>query len=335
MTMKQTDKKNIGRDEGWLLFFYSVPSRPVSNRMKIWRRLSKAGALQIKGAVYILPAKEDHYEFFQWLVSEVVSQGGEAAFTRVEGIDSMKDQEIVDLFNGHKDLEYQEITKVLEDLEAKVSSIRKGSRSQDVGALLEQLDKLLKSFDEARKTDFFSSRVGGSVLSRLNALSVAIKGLIGTVPDRKPVGVPPRKLEDYRKKVWVSRKRPFVDRMASAWLIRRFIDRSATFELLNEKDLAVGAKDQVTFDVSGGTFTHIGDLCTFEVLVKSFGIKDRAVRKIAELVHEIDVRDDKYAAPEARGIEGLLSGIRKSEKDDLECLERGMDVFEMLYVSKI
>ena len=100
--MKQTDRKGAGK--GWLLFFYSVPSKPVSNRMKIWRRLSKAGAVQIKGAVYILPMSEEHYELFQWLVAEVASMRGEADFTRVEAIDSMKDQEIINAFNGHKEV---------------------------------------------------------------------------------------------------------------------------------------------------------------------------------------------------------------------------------------
>ncbi|HET6515366.1 MAG TPA: chromate resistance protein ChrB domain-containing protein [Thermodesulfovibrionales bacterium] len=333
--MKRTDKGNIRKDQGWLLFFYSVPSKPVSNRMKIWRKLSKAGAVQIKGAVYILPMNEEHYEFFQWLVSEVSSMGGEAAFTRVDSIDSMKDQEIMDLFNKHKELEYHGINKVIEGLEAKVNSVKKGSKTQNLKALSEQIAKASKSYEEGLKTDFFSSKAGALLLPRLNALNAGMKGFLGTAPETKPAAVPSRKPADYQGKIWVSRKRPFVDRMASAWLIRRFIDKGAKFGLLDETELAAAGKGSVTFDLRGGAFTHVGDLCTFEVLVKSFGIKDRAVKKIAELVHEIDVRDDRYRAPEAQGIESLLSGIRKTAKDDMECLERGVAVFEMLYASKI
>jgi hypothetical protein len=326
--------KRATQNQGWLLFFYSVPSRPVSSRMKIWRKLSKAGAVQIKGAVYILPMNEEHYEFFQWLVAEVSSMGGEAAFTRVEAIDSMKDQEIIDVFIGHKEVEYRAIGKALEDLETKVNSIRKGSKSQNPKALLEQINKMSRSSDEVRKTDFFSSKAGAALRSRIDVLNAAIKGLSGATTETRHAGVPSGKLEDYQGKVWVSRKRPFVDRMASAWLIRRFIDKSATFKLVDEKDLTAAGKEHVTFDISGGVFTHVGDLCTFEVLVRSFGLKDKAVRKIAEVVHELDIKDDKYRNPGAAGLEEILSGLRKAVKDDTELLEKGMTVFEMLYQSK-
>jgi len=332
--MEKTPNKNTGGDRGWLLFFYSVPSKPVSNRMKIWRKLSKAGAVQIKGAVYVLPMNEDHYEFFQWLVSEVSSMGGEAAFTRVHAIDSMKDQEIIDLFNSHKEAEYQTISKTIADLEMKVNSIRKGSKSQNLKMLSEQIAKASKSYEETLRTDFFSSKTGAVLGSRLNALKTSTKGLSGFPPEPKPAAVPSRKLEDYQGKAWITRKKPFVDRMASAWLIRRFIDKNAAFRLVNESELVTVGKDNVTFDVSGGTFTHLGDLCTFEVLVKAFGLKDKTVRRIAEIVHELDIKDDKYRNAEAAGLEEILSGLRKSVKDDTELLEKGMSVFEMLYVSK-
>ncbi len=321
-------------EAGWLLFFYSVPSKPVSNRMKIWRKLSKAGAVQIKGAVYILPMSEEHYEFFQWLVAEVSQMGGEAAFTRVEAIDSMKDQEIVDIFIAHKDTEYQVISESLEDIETKVNSIKKGSRSQNLKALSDQIAKLSKSYDETLKTDFFSSKTGSAILSRFNVLNAIMKGFAGASPEPKAVSVPSRRIDDYQAKIWISRKRPFVDRMASAWLIRRFIDKNATFRLADEKELANSGGKEITFDVSGGMFTHAGDLCTFEVLVKAFGLKEKAVRKIAEIVHELDVKDDKYSNAESPGLEDILSGLRKSVKDDTELLEKGMSVFEMLYLSK-
>ena len=144
-----------------------------------------------------------------------------------------------------------------------------------------------------------------------------------------------RKIEDFQNKKWVTRKRPFVDRMASSWLIRKFIDRNAEFKFMEEKETGLLAgKDIVTFDVKDGDFTHHADLCTFEALVRSFGIKDKVVKKIAEIVHELDVKDEKFKVDEARGIEGLLSGIRKTAKSDAEALEKEMEVFEMLYASK-
>ncbi|MBI5640387.1 MAG: chromate resistance protein [Nitrospirae bacterium] len=332
--MKQVSRKNVGRGQGWLLFFYSIPSKPVSNRMKIWRKLSKAGTVLLKGAVYILPMSEEHHEFFQWLVSEVSSMGGEAAFTRVEAVDSIKDEEIKALFNVRQEGEYQAVGRSLDDIETRANSIRKGSKIQNGQGLLAQLVKVRKSYEETLKTDFFFSTAGAALRARIDALDAGIKGLTGTTAKAKPAVVSSRKTEEYQGRIWVSRKRPFVDRMASAWLIRRFIDRNAAFMLVDEKDLAAAGQAHVTFDVSGGAFTHLGDLCTFEVLMKSFGLRDKAVRRIAEVVHELDIKDDKYRNPETRGLEDILSGLRKSVKDDMKLLEKGMAVFEMLYVSK-
>jgi hypothetical protein len=332
--MKQVCRKDDSRDQGWLLFFYSVPSKPVSNRMKIWRKLSKTGTLQLKGAVYILPMNEEHYEFFQWLVAEVSSLGGEAAFTRVDAIDSIKDEEIKALFNQRQEREYQAISKSLDDLETRVNSIRKGSKTQDGQTLSEQLAKVRKNYNDARRTDFFFSKAGAVLSSRIDTLNAAIKGLAGSVSTSNPPCVSSRKIEDYQGKIWVTRKRPFIDRMASAWLIRRFIDKSATFDFIDEKDMDAKGENSVVFDMRGGEFTHVGDLCTFEMLVKSFSFKDKSLKKIAEIVHDLDMKDDKYKSAEAKGLEDILTGIRKTAKDDRDALEKGMAVFEMLYMSK-
>jgi hypothetical protein len=134
--------------------------------------------------------------------------------------------------------------------------------------------------------------------------------------------------------VWITRKKPFVDRMASAWLIRRFVDKNASFDFIDEKDAEAVGKGSVVFDMRGGEFTHAGDMCTFQVIIKSFGLKDKTLKKIAEIVHDLDMKDEKYKATEAKGLEDILIGIRKTAKDDDDALEKGMAVFEMLYVSK-
>ena len=142
------------------------------------------------------------------------------------------------------------------------------------------------------------------------------------------------KIEEYQDKTWATRKRPFVDRFASAWLIKKFIDENASFVFIDENNLDKMDKDVIPFDIRGGRFTHAGDLCTFEVLMKSFSLKDKTLRKIAEIVHELDVKDDKFRNPEAKGIEDILSGIRKTAKDDNESLGKGIAIFEMLHVSR-
>ena len=125
-----------------------------------------------------------------------------------------------------------------------------------------------------------------------------------------------------------------MDRIASAWLIRRFIDPRAVFKFIEEDEIAGSEKGLVSFDIKNGEFTHQGDLCTFEVMIRVFGLKDKALKKMAQIVHQIDLKDEKYPAPEARGIEELLNGIRKTVKADGEILEKGMALFEMLYASK-
>jgi hypothetical protein len=317
----------------WLLIFYSVPSHPVSNRMKIWRKLSKAGAVQLKGAVYILPATEEHEEFLHWLIGEVKSMGGDGAFVRSAEIQSIEEGDIRQLFLSQAEQEYRGFERKFETLERKVQSIRKGAKRDENAPLADHAGKFARELDDIRRRDFFLSPVGVEMAKRMQALKASLKGIGGG--EAAPLGaITPRRGQDYQGRTWFTRKKPFIDRMASAWLIRRFVDTKAAFKFISESELAAIGRNAVTFDIREGEFTHIGDLCTFEVLVKSFGIRDKAVRRIAEIVHDLDVKDDKYGNPEGTGIEEILMGIRKTEKNDGDALERGMAVFEMLYQAK-
>lgn len=321
-------------DQEWLLIFYSVPSKPVSNRMKLWRKMAKAGALQLKGAVYALPATEEHYELFQWLIAEVASMGGDGAFVKTPRIETMKNSEIIALFNEARESDLRTLEKKLEPLERKVQSVRKGTSTQNIRKLSEQTAKLSKEYDDLRAIDFFSCRTGGSMGKRIHALDAELRRIAKPSADGAPQHLSPRKPEDYQGRTWVTRRNPFVDRMASAWLIRRFIDPGARFGFIDEKDAPQPQDGAVAFDIRGGEFTHQGDLCTCEVLLRSFGIRDSAAARIAELVHDLDIRDDKYGAAEAAGVEEMLAGIRKTARSDAEALERGMALFELLYAAK-
>jgi len=329
--VQKTDRKGAG----WLIFFYTVPSRPVSNRMKVWRRLNKAGAVQLKGAVYILPFNDEHYELLQWLVTEIAEMRGEGAFARIENIDTMKDSEVIALFNRQRADDYAIAGKALDDLERRLGSIRKGAKAQNIKEISEQFNRIRRDFDDIQRVDFFSSQEGVSLSERIRRAQAALKTLPG-VNDTKetPAPIAQRKAGDYQGKVWVTRKRPFIDRMASAWLIKRFIDRDAVFDFVDEMDLDKIDKGAVPFDIRGGEFTHAGDLCTFEVLIRAFGPRDKTLKRISEIVHDLDMKDEKYKATEAKGIEDILSGIRKTAKDDRDALEKGMAVFEMIYASK-
>ena len=317
----------------WLLIFYSIPSHPVSGRMRIWRKIAKAGAVQLKGAVYILPASDEHEELFQWIINEVKSIGGDGSFVRTSRIETLSDAEVRKLFNAQRDAEYRDLDKVLDGLERKVQSARKGAVAGVRDNVAGPLAEVRKVRDEIRGRDFFNAPLGRETDKRIQTLEAVLNSL--QEPDTaKPAPLARKDLKSYRRKVWVTRKRPFIDRMASAWLIRRFVDTEATFRFIDEKERELLAAGEISFDMQGGEFTHHGDLCTFEVLMRSFGIKDKAVRKIAEIVHDLDLKDDKYGNAAGSGIEEVLTGIRKTVKDDSEMLERGMAVFEMMYQSR-
>jgi len=317
----------------WLLIFYSVPSHPVSNRMMIWRKLAKTGAVQLKGAVYILPATEEHEEFLQWLIGEVKSMGGDGAFVKSTDIRTMTTADIQRLFTAQADQEYRRIEKGLDVLERKLQSIRKGTKSEDGKRLADQVAKFMKEFDGVVQRDFFDAAAGQAMKKRIQAVETGLRDA-GKKAPADAASIMARRAQNYQGKIWATRKNPFIDRMASAWLIKRFIDPKASFLFIDERDIATLDNTTAAFDMRGAEFTHVGDLCTFEVLIKSFGIKDKAVKKIAEIVHDLDVKDERYNKPEAAGVEEILAGIRKTAKNDADGLERGMAAFEMLYQSK-
>ncbi len=327
---------NRANPDDWLVFFYGVPSKPVSKRMKIWRRLIKAGSLHFKGSVYILPFSDDNLEFFQWLISEINSMGGEGAFVRAGNIETVRNSEIVQLFNQQKDNEYKLMEKGLDEIERRLQSIKKGTKGLDEKRLLVQMNKIIREFEDAGRTDFFNAGYGGILAGRIEAAHTEIRKIKGFEGKKeKSAEVVIRKIDEYRGRTWVTRKRPFVDRIASAWLIKRFIDKEALFEFVDERDIGGLDDSLITFDVQGGIFTHIGNLCTYEVILRSFGLKNKALQKIGEIVHELDIKDGRYRASEAQGIEDILIGIRKTAENDLQVLEKGMAVFDMLYASKI
>lgn len=333
-TMNPKRQKNSRTERGWLLFFYSVPSKPVSNRMKIWRMLAKAGALSLKGAVYILPYSDDHYEFCQWLVSSVAAVQGEAAFVRIEKIETMKDDEIIEMFNQQRAKDYVGLEKKLDELERKAGNIRKGAGAISDRKIEEELNRFVKEFQQAGGIDFFFSDARKELEKRMKAIAAEIAALSRARTREQAVEVVQRRAADYQGKLWVTRKRPFVDRMASAWLIKNFIDREATFGFVDESEIEGLGKDAIPFDVRGGEFTHLGDMSTFEVLLKAFGLKEKSLGIIAEIVHQVDLKDDKFSNPAAEGLREILEGIRRTAGDDHDALEKGMGIMEMLYASK-
>ena len=301
--------------------------------MKVWRKLSKIGAVPFKGAGYILPNDEENYEYFQWLTSEVTDKGGEGAFVQTDRIESLTEAEIMDLFKRVREKEYLPIEEELEAIEKGTLPLDQEDNPESRKKLIDHFTRLTKEFDLIRKVDFFASPKGILLEKRMRTVRDRIKTFSSGNKAKTENPITLRDRKDYQGKIWVTRKRPYVDRIASAWLIRSFIDSGAVFKFIGEGPVR-SKKNTVLFDIKDGGFTHHGDLCTFEVLIRSFELKDQALKKLAEVVHQIDLRDKKYPAPEADGIEELLKGIRKISTDDQEILNKGISVFEMLYASK-
>ena len=317
----------------WLLFFYTVPAKPGNLRMKVWRRLLKLGAISLKGSVYLLPYSEDHLESLHWLTEEVASLGGEAAFVKAGGIETLGDDEIVALFNAQRDHEYAPTNAALEVLEVQLSSLEQQQDQQGLDRIHGAFQKVLKNYRAIQVLDFFHSPRGSALQERLELFAERLQKLSPPPQVERPKSTGPRRKEDYQAKVWVTRPHPFVDRMASAWLIRRFIDPQARFEFLEKDQLMTEFPDAVSFDLPGGDFSHEQDRCTFEVLLEAFALRGKALRKIAEVVHELDLKDGKFLSPQAGGVETILLGLRKTAKDDRDALEEGIKVFERLYAA--
>jgi hypothetical protein len=303
-------EKNPG---SWLFLLFNLPAKQSSDRVKVWRRLKKFGAIQLKTSTYVLPDEPVHYERFQWLAKEIVDTGGEATLVRVKDIEGMPHAAIVALFNEARARDYDELFEPL-NLLIKDDKARKQSPNQ--------LQKLRQRFQEIRDIDYFQNSRGED-LQRLLQKAEALEA-----PKKKPETIMRLRAEDYRGKSWVTRPRPEIDRVGSAWLIRKFIDPSAKFVFGNAPAEFPKA---IPYDMFEVEFSHHGDNCTFETLIQRFGIRDRAVLRLAELIHDADLEDDKFHRVEGFGIEQIFKGWAKQGLSDQEILAKGFECFDALY----
>ncbi len=312
-------ERRIKGPVGWVVFSYSLPSTSRSSpRVTVWRRLRSLGAISPKGGVYVLPGRDECVEAFQWLAQEVEQAKGDALVMRVERFEGLKDAQLVELFQTARKRDYEELDAQAAQLE---KLIRGKRRPQDLARARDRLAKLRRGRAEIARIDFFDSPEGAQVVSRLARIAQALSPSQSSSPS-----VPPADVAAYRGKRWVTRPHPHVDRVACAWLIRRFIDPKAVIRYAT----APGA-GEVAFDMSNAEFGHRGNLCTFETMVKAFGLNDPRLQAIAEIVHEIDLRDGRYVRPEIAGIDAILSGWKAYS--DAEQESHGTALFEGLYGS--
>jgi hypothetical protein len=290
---------------GWLLFIHQIPPKPDYFRVKVRRRLHRIGAVPLKNSVYLLPAREETMEDFQWLLREVRAEGGEATLCRAALLDGASNGEIEALFRAERRADYAAI-------ERDAAAIGGGGADDaDVG-------RLRRRVEETARIDFFGAP-GREAAEHAIERAAARPDGAGSEVEARPRG-----------RTWVTRPGLGVDRMSSAWLIRRFIDPEARFAFAPPAE-AGSMSGVLRFDMYQGEFTHEGNRCTFEVLLDRFGLDQPALRAVADLVHDIDCKEDKYARPETPGVAAIVEGIRRPEMDDASRLEQGAILFEGLY----
>jgi hypothetical protein len=304
------------------LLLHQIPPKPAYFRVKIWRRLNDIGAVAIKNSVYALPATDAAQEDFQWLLREIVEGGGDASVCEARFIDGLSDAQVTELFHRARDADYDAIAKEARALadNLPVEAAGLAARRTELAAAVQ---RLRRRFDEVVAIDFLGA--GGREV--VGGLLAAIEGRIALEAAAEPGA---RGFDKLTGRVWVTRVGIQVDRIASAWLIRRFIDPEARFKFVPAKGYAP-QPGELRFDMFDAEFTHEGESCTFEVLLKRAGYADPALRAIAEIVHDIDLKDAKYGRAETAGVARLLDGVARAGDDDEQRIALGSTVLDSLY----
>lgn len=311
----------------WLLLVHQLPAKPPYPRVKIWRRLQGLGAISVKNSVYVLPAGEQTLEDFQWLLREIEQAGGEGMICEANLVDGLSDQEMRGLFDAARDIDYAAIAKDLRTLAAEIERVG-GVSPEKKPEVKGRLVRLRRHYTEVSGIDFFSATGRMTVEAMLSDLETRLTDT--AVAEREKDTRVKKASADLSGKTWVTRRGVHVDRIACAWLIRRFIDSEARFKFVSVKDYDA-QPDELRFDMFKAEFTHEGDTCSFEVLLDRIGLDDPALRAIAEIVHDIDLKDGKFGREQTAGIAHVVAGICSSQANDLTRIDRGSALFDDTY----
>ena len=301
------------KGRNWLLLLYALPARKGTSRVSLWRQLKKSGAIALKTSTYVLPDEPAHRERFQWLAQQVRQGGGDATLIYATDIEGTSDQEIVRAFNAARAEEYAAMAK-------EVATFINTNRRKAGERFTSDLEKHVARFEEIRQVDFFNAPQAEEVrmqLDRARTLHAKKRPLRATLSPKRYVG-----------RTWLTRPRPEIDRVGSAWLIRRFIDPKARFVFTSDPRRF---PDALPFDMADVEFSHHGDDCTFETLVKRFDLDDPELKQIAEMIHVADLDDGKFARTEAIGIDRVLKGWGRLGLSDDSLLDKGGECFDALY----
>jgi len=307
----------------WILFMPTIPARPASVRVRIWRRLQAIGAVNLRGAVYVLPNRDECVELFEWLARELAGLGGQASLCEGRFVDDTTDDDIARRFVEARNADYAEVAAAAKLLATKLKARR--IPAERIAALTEQHGKLVQRLAEIVAIDYLDAPGRVPAEGLLAAIARALPR------DGKPAVPPPLShLPRPSGAVWVTRTGVHVDRIASVWLIRRFIDPQARFKFVPAKGY-VPASGELRFDMFDAEFTHVGDRCTFEVLVERMALEDPALDAIGEIIHDLDLRDGKFGREETAGVRSAIDGICTVARDDDQRIAAAAPMLDGLY----
>lgn len=303
----------------WLLLIYQLPAKPAYLRVKVNRRLARVGAVALKHAVYVLPNTPQAREDFQWLRREVVVDGGDATLLDAAIVDGTTDADVEALFNAARDEDYRALVAPL----AALSAIAGNAPEHDAASieLASGLRPIEQRVSEIERVDFFDAPQGALVRARVRELRAALRPLAiesESTPSLMARGI-----------TWVTRADVGIDRVASAWLVQRFIDAAPTFKFV-DGDAYAPREGEQRFDMFEAEHSHEGDRCTFEVLLDRFALRSAGLREIAEVVHDLDLKDGRFGRDEAAGVRAQLAGIRALHREDIERVRAAGAMFDAL-----
>lgn len=314
------------KNKNWLVLSFSLPTKSQAIRVKVWRRLQTIGAVQVKNSLYVLPANTAHMEHFTWLAKEVEEAEGEALFFETDNIRNMDDKAIMNAFARERDADYAALD---EELHAALTQARDRELVTMDRELLSARRKLARRFEATQARDFFPSGKGTRTAALLNEL-IAI--LDGRATDGEPE-IPLLRREDYIGKLWITRERPYVDRLASIWIVRRFLDPEARLAFVSSEVKTEKRDNTVRFDMAEAEFTHVGGRTTFEVMIASFGLEREVPAGLVAAIRAIDLEEMETAPSEAAGIKRILDGLHVSLPDDDALVASALTLLDALSAS--
>ncbi|HSO62722.1 MAG TPA: chromate resistance protein ChrB domain-containing protein [Desulfobacterales bacterium] len=306
----------------WLLLIHQIPPKPSYFRVKIWRRLQQIGAVAVKQSVYAMPKTPQAHEDLNWTLKEIVEGGGDASLCEARFLEGLTNEQVVSMFQAPRRADYAKIIQEAGALQKEINS-EPAYPAEAMARFKSQLFRLQDKLHEVRAIDFFSAperSVAEMLLENVNSL------LKGSLP---PESSSKDSLKKLKGRTWVTRDNVFVDRIACAWLIRRFVDPDAEFKFAGSKKYKPQT-GEIRYDMFEAEFTHEGDLCSFEVMVERLGLDRRILAPLAEIVHDIDLKDDKFGRPEAAGVRALIAGLAAAHPADIDRIDRGAGMFDDL-----